>query len=267
MYRYLATLDFPDKIKQEMQSRHFENNRKHWRAEIQTSYQGQKTDFRPKPNSIAVLYFRNISNWPELQPVTKGFTELINHDFGQVNLLEVSPRGIVQSLYDVSKLTSEQIYDKIKATEIGRILNVSYLVTGGIERISDAHIKISAGVVNAKTGHLIGSGALAEGQLSDIIKLEKEIVTELIHDLSILLSGREQKAVTTRPTNESLAFIAFSKGLDSEDRGDFDTAKNYYKKALEEDKSFRLAKERYRIQPGSRYSDSELVHIFSTELN
>lgn len=267
MYRYLSTINLPDKINKEMQSRHFENNRKHWRDEIQTSYHQKKTTFKPKPNAIAVLYFRNISDWSELKPVIKGFTELLNHDLGKINLLDVSPRGEVQSLYDVSNFSTGQMYDKIKATDIGEILNVSYLITGGIERLTDTHIKISGGAVNTKTGHLVGDGALAEGQLSDIIDLEKEIVAELIHDLSITLRDSEQKAITTKLTDESLAFIAFSKGLDSEDKGDFSAAKRFYKKAFKEDKFFRVAKERYKIQSESRYSNSELVHLFSTELN
>ena len=61
MYRYLATLNLPEKIKAEMQSRHLENNRKSWREEIQTNFHAKKTSFNPNPNSIAVLYFRNIS--------------------------------------------------------------------------------------------------------------------------------------------------------------------------------------------------------------
>ncbi len=267
IYRYLATLDLPDKIEKEMQSRHFASNRKHWRDEIQTNYHEKKAIFKPKPNAIAVLYFRNISDWSELQPVIKGFTELLNHDLGKIKLLDVSPRGKVQSLYDVSNFSSEQLYDKIKATDIGKILNVSYLITGGIERLTDTHIKISAGAVNTKTGYLVGDGALAEGQLSDIIELEKEIVTELIYDLSITLHKSEQKTITTKLTDESLAFIAFSKGLDSEDKGDFGAAKRYYKKALKEDKAFREAKERSKLLPENRYSNSELIHIFSTELN
>ena len=67
-------------------------------------------------------------------------------------------------------------------------------------------------------------------------------------------------------TTNSLAFIAFSKGLDFEDRGLAAQARFQYRKALELDPEFAQARTRLEALPERRLSLQEIENLVSGPL-
>jgi hypothetical protein len=198
-----------------------------------------------------------------MDPILKGLAELITLDLLKVKNLRLSDRTKIQLLLDELRLSPSDFFDQIRAADAGRLLGVQHLISGGIERMDDTKIRLSGGVVETATGQLRGGGSEASGSISDILKLEKQLVMDLIKDLGVRLAPSEVSAIQTLPTFSSLAFIAFCKGLDSEDQQLFSEAQSYYQSALNSDPNFTLARERLSQLPGERLSISEMEKLAS----
>ena len=70
------------------------------------------------------------------------------------------------------------------------------------------------------------------------------MVLQLVERMGINLSPAERRAISERPTADLQAFLAFSRGLEAEDRGDFQEAANQFNAALQRDPNFRSARDK-----------------------
>ena len=257
IYRYFATLKLPDSLLGALRARVRDNFRMSWRREIQRKLSKSDAVASGSSNSVAVLYFRNVSGWSELDPVIKGIAELLIHDLAKLKRLKVEDRGKIQVLVEELGMRPTELYDRTKIPEIARLLEANFLITGGIERIDETDVRLSAGVVDGRTGDLIGAGIQVRGRLSELAALEKEVIVQLTKDLGLEPVGAGSKPV---PAN-SLALIAFSKGLDFEDRNQFSAARKHYQEALRLDRNFRLVRHFQEGLPGPRLSESEMEKL------
>ncbi len=263
VYRYYLTLKVKGPLRKEIIARLRENTNKKLRQEIKANLDNLSKG-RVKsilPNSLAVLYFRNISQWTEFNPILKGITEIIITDLSKIKLLHVIERKKLQILLEELNLSSSDFFDKLKASDVGKMLITAKLISGGIERISDTKIRINAGLVDTKTGLLRGKGTETEGSISDILVLAKQLVFDLISDMGIKLSQNERDAIKLIATKNSLAFIAFCKGVNFEDQKQFAQARTQFGKAVKLDPEFTLAKQMLEQLPRERLTLSEMEKL------
>ena len=82
----------------------------------------------PTPNSVAVLYFDNLSRDTADAYLADGLTEEIIIRLGQVQRLEVKSR------FEVLRYRSQRLPDP---PVLGRSLDAAYLVTGSVQRAGD----------------------------------------------------------------------------------------------------------------------------------
>jgi len=123
-------------------------------------------------------------------------------------------------------------------------LGAGRLISGGIERLSETSLQINAGAIITATGELQGKGAQATGSLAEILALEKILFFELIRDLGMRLTEAEVEAVKPLPTKNILAFLAFCKGLDFDDKNQLEAAAAQYERAVQLDPAFAIARQK-----------------------
>jgi len=263
VYRALSTLDIRDELKNELLARSQEIKLKNSKKQIQDNLSELKNSDSnvTEPNSVAVLYFRNISDWRELTPLLKGLAEILITDIGKVQSLKIVKRKKVQHLLDELHLTPSGLLDQIKMKDAGRMLDAGKLITGGIERINDTKLRLTAGVVDTKSGQLQGKSVQATGRLSEILELEKSLLVGLLKSLGVRLNSAEAKALQQFSTKNNLAFIAFCKGLDFEDRNIARQARYQYEKAVNLDPEFKLAKQRLAQLSQKRLTIAEMEKL------
>lgn len=249
-------------LRRELQARISKAETQGMRQTQNSSSSGQE----PPPNSLAVLYFRNVHEWEELAPVVKGLSELLAMDFAQIDILDVMPRAQLESFLTHHKMNIEQMYDKTRLPETAKTLGVRYVISGGIERTSETRVRLSAGVVNSQTGKLIGDGASVEGKVSELPSLQKQLLMDLIGDMHLSINDKVRQDIREPETSSSLAFIAYSKGIDFEDRGQQKQAKEHFKEALKEDPKFLLAKQKLQDKAHKRLGDDEVERMLLKEL-
>jgi len=106
---------------------------------------------------------------------------------------------------------------------------------------NDRDARLEASVVE-------GSGEVtdptrSDGTLRDLLQLEKDVVIGLADRLGYVLSEAERAAILENGTRNLTAFLAYSRALDAEDRGDYQAAARYYRQAIQADPNFSQARD------------------------
>jgi len=264
-YRALLLLKPDAALQQELRARIAKNRQAATREELKRHIANLDHAHVTLPrNSVAVLYFRNISNWQELNPIIKGLTHLLVADLENLRSLRVVSRERLQLLLQELQLPPFQFTDHLSVPDAGKFLQASFVVTGGIKRLSETRIAISGGVVETETGKLTGSGFKVRGSISDLIGLEKQILFEIISRLNASSGDKENRMLRQPATSSTLAFIAFAKGLDLEDKGQLTRAREAYMKAVSQDKQFALARLKVQQLAEKRLSDREMETLLAS---
>ncbi len=244
VYRLYTRLSRLDPLKKELQARIREIQLRELQRQARKNLTALDRLPPGEPNTVAILYFRNISQSNEMAPLLKGLADILTTDLGKVKRLRLVERIKLQVLLDEIKLASSEKFDQLQAPQTGKLLGASQLISGGITRLNESQLQINAGVVATNTGVLRGDGAQAVGNVSELLNLEKVLVFDLIEDLGITLTDAESAAIKPLPTKNILAFIAYSKGLDFEDRGFFEQAREQYAQAVKMDPNFAPARQK-----------------------
>jgi len=194
-------------------------------------------------NTIAVYYFSNQTGNAELDPLQKGLTDMLITDLTQVKSLKVLERTRLQVLIDELKLGETGAVDQSTAPRFGRLLGARRIINGAFAEPSKDTLRIDTIAVNVATSET-DAQANVSGDQNGFFTLEKQLVFGILGDLNIPLTQEERDAIQKMPTESFLAFLAYSRGLDYEDRGMYREAGQEFKKATEIDPNFIKASEK-----------------------
>jgi len=248
--RYTAVSRF-SRFREVISNRIHRLSRKMVTAKIKNALQNEMSltvDNIPK-NTVAVLYFNNMTSNDSLDVLMKGLAEIMAIDFSKVTRLQVVERMKIQELLKELEFSKSEYIDQSSAPRIGKILGAAQIITGAFLPINDDIVRIDAMINQSATGETHVVDAIT-GSLFDLILLEKKMVFQIVGDMGITLTWDEEQAIRKMPTQSLLAFIAYSRGLDYEDQGIYDLARDQYNKALQLDVNFEL--------PNNRLNEIEL---------
>jgi len=193
----------------------------------------------PEANTVAVMPFAYSGTDPQIQPLTRGFAQLVVTDLAKSRQIRVLERERMQAIVDEIQLADSGRADPRVALRSGRLLRAARVVQGSLAPQGD-NLHVDAAVVDvASTGVTASAGAT--DALQRLFDLEKQLVFSIFNNLGIQLSDQERAAVEQRPTQNLQAFLAYSRGLEAEDRGDYDGARTAFDEAAGLDPSFRAA--------------------------
>lgn len=188
--------------------------------------------------SIAVLPFRNESANMENQYFCNGIMEAILNHLSKIEDLRV-----------ISRTSVEQFRENVPSTiEIGKKLNVNYILEGSVQRIGDEAI-ITAQLINAKNDEHIWSGSY-DRNIIDVFKVQAEI-TEIIAaalETNILPEVKEriETVISSNPEaydyylqgNELLFSSNTKRQSNLEWKSSLDKAQLLFESAIEKDTMF-----------------------------
>jgi len=191
--------------------------------------------------SIAVLNFRNLGGNAGFDPLAKGLADMVITDLSQVKALTVIERSRMQALLEEMGLGQTGLVDKQTAPRVGQLLGVKKVLQGSFLDLAGGRLRLDANLADAaaRASQPIGE---TSGELARFFRLEKNLVFKVIDELDIQLTAAEEKAILTIPTENLLAFLAYSRGLEARDRGDFAGAQKEFQEAVKIDPNFDNAK-------------------------
>jgi TolB-like protein len=198
----------------------------------------------PRPNTIAVFPFRYTGSNPDVAPLSRGLTHLMITDLSKLSRFTLLERERVQALVDELALAEANRVDPATGARSGRLLRAAQVVQGSVGEVpAGTELRLDAAIVDATNARVVASGS-ANDQLQQLFQLEKAVLFRLVDQLGITLTPAERRALSERPTADLQAFLAFSRGLEAEDRGDYEAANGHFSAALARDPNFRAARER-----------------------
>ena len=192
--------------------------------------------------TIAVMPLRFIGPDSSLQPLERGFAELITIDLSRSHLLTVVERARLQALLDEMSLQQSGQTDASTNVRAGKIIQAGRIVNGQIVQ-NPRGLRVDAAIVNTETSGVAG-GAASENSIEQLFTIQKAIVMQLFDSLGVTLTTAERNAIEQRPTRSLQAFLAYSRGLRLEDQGRYDEAARSFGDAIRIDPSFGAARQK-----------------------
>ena len=190
--------------------------------------------------AVAVMPFRFTGTDSTLQPLERGFAELVTIDLARSSKITVVERSRLQALLDELALQRSGATDTTTNVRAGKIIQAGRIVNGVIRPEAGDRLNVTAAIVNTQTATVAGSANNAN-TLDQLFAIEKAIVLKLFEDLGVTLTTAERNAIEERPTRSLQAFLAYSKGLKLEDEGKYDEAARSFGEAARIDPSFGAA--------------------------
>jgi len=198
----------------------------------------------PSLTLVTCFPFRYVGTNEELRPLARGLTHLMITDLGKLERLTLLERERVQALVDELALTDAGRVDPGTGARSGRMLRAARVVQGSVQDVAGkTDVRLDAAVVDATNSNVVATGT-ASDQLQQLFALEKQVLFRLLDQMGISVTPAERRALSERPTADLQAFLAFSRGLEAEDRGDYQAAEAGYSAAVARDPNFRQARER-----------------------
>lgn len=196
----------------------------------------------PTPNTVAVFPFRYLGTNEELRPLGRGLTHLMITDLAKLNRLTLLERERVQALVDELALNESGRVDASTGARSGRMLHAARVVQGTVQDVpGKTSLRLDASVVDATNASVVATGTGSD-QLQQLFALEKVVLFRLLDQMGVAITPAERRALSERPTADLQAFLAFSRGLEAEDRGDYAGAEAGFAAAVARDPNFRAAK-------------------------
>jgi TolB-like protein/Flp pilus assembly protein TadD len=182
--------------------------------------------------SIAVLPFENLSAEPDNAYFADGVQEEILTRLSRIADLKVISR------------TSTQRYKSAPQSlaEIAKQLGVAHVLEGTVQKSAD-QVRVNVQLIDARNDSHVWADNY-DRKLTDIFAVETEIATKIAETLKAKLTGGEQRAVASRPTENAEAHELYLRGryFAAKRIGDsLKTAADYFNQAVTKDPHFALA--------------------------
>jgi len=233
-------------------------------AKLALARESTLTSLGPEPATIAVLPM-TIAGDSSLQPLSRGLAELVLSDLAMVRSLRLLERVQVGALLDELKLSASGRADASTAARVGRLLRAERMIQGVAAITQNGPVRMSATVVRGDGS--VRSGAQANGTFKQLLDLEKQLVFGLASELGIQLTEGERQRILRQGTKNLAAFLAYSKGLEALDRGDYRAAGGAFAQAVHADPSFQQAHQQQQAAeaaPVVQASPGDLVTVIRT---
>jgi TolB-like protein len=194
------------------------------------------------PNTVAVLYFQNLTQQPELNPLQKGLTLMLMTDLSKIDTVSVVERVRLQALVEELKLGVSGLVDESTAPRVGNLLGATWLVGGSLLTGQSNPLRIKGNVLQVPTISVVGQPS-TEGSLNELLRMEKEVLLEIVKFLKIEPTAK-QKSQLAEPMSTNIdALLHFFRGIDESDLRNYEVAAGFYQKALALDPNLTPARE------------------------
>ncbi len=189
---------------------------------------------------IAVYPLQYQGNEKRYAPLGRGLSDLMTNDMTMLPGLTVVERVRLQELVNEMELGERGYVDPATRPRLGKLLGAGRVVGGTYDVPGSDNLHLNVGLAEWQRDDAFVSKERTDA-LSRLFDLEKEIVFDLAEQMGIELTPEQRERIDFRPTDNLQAFLAYSRGLEEEDAGNFREAARFYRQASRLDQQFEAA--------------------------
>jgi adenylate cyclase len=182
--------------------------------------------------SVAALPFKNLSTDAGQDFFSAGITEDV-----------ITALGRFSNLLVVAKSASFHLKDRnLSPAEIGRLLDVRYLLEGSVRRAGD-RLRVSVKLTEAATGRNVWSEAY-DAEVKDIFDVQQDIARRVVGAAAVKLTRFERDRALAKPTESLAAYEHVLRGREHFSRATRDSndeAQDMFQRAIDLDPSYAAA--------------------------
>jgi len=182
--------------------------------------------------SVAVLPFKNLSGDAGQDFFSAGITEDV-----------ITALGRFSNLLVVAKSASFQFKDRnLSPAEIGRLLDVRYLLEGSVRRAGD-RLRVNIELAEAATGRTVWSETY-DAEAKDIFDVQDDIARRVVGVAAVKLTRFERDRALVKPTENLAAYEYVLRGREHFSRATRDSndeAQDMFQRAIDLDPSYAAA--------------------------
>ncbi len=190
-------------------------------------------------NTITVLYFVSKEKDPLLTPLQKGIAIMLITDLKKLEKFNVVDRVQLQALIEEMKLSESGLVDENTRIRLGKLTKAKWIVGGELNLEQKKRLMVFSQVLDSPASEVLGNPSV-EGLFNELLKLEKDLLFKIVDLLQVKLTPKQRQILAEPVTLNFNALLAYFKGVEASDNGDYDKAADYYRKASEDDPSFKL---------------------------
>ncbi len=209
------------------------------RAQVALAHETELAQQAADPQTVAVLPLDIVGD-STYQPLSRGLAQILTSDLALLQRFRLVERLQVGALIDEMALAETGAVDRATAARVGRLLQAGRMVQGLAAIPPEGEARLEASVV-VTTGE-VSTPSVQRGRVRDLLRMEKQLVVDLAQRMGYLLSEAELRVVLENGTQNLAAFLAYSRGLVAEDRGDYRAAAAYFAEAVRQDPGFEAAR-------------------------
>jgi len=186
---------------------------------------------RAAEQSVAVLYFENLSGIKEDEYLRDGVTEDIITELSKMKELKTFSRATILAYRDRT----------VTPGEIGKQLGAAFVLAGSLRR-AGARLRINAQLVDTRTDFPVWSERY-DRQMEDVFEVQDDIARSIAEALRITLTPQEKQALAVKPTENLQAYDLYLRGRSYArrvSRQDFEFALQMFENAVSLDPTFAL---------------------------
>src|SRR2546422_73809 len=187
---------------------------------------------RPRPPSVAVLPFLNLSADPENEYFADGITEDVIAHLSKIRALKVISRTSVMAF--------KQREQSLK--EIGARLDAAALLEGSVRRVGD-RVRIVAQLIDAENDRHLWAETY-DRQLTDVFSIQTDVALHIASALKAELSHDEKTRLYKEPTSDLQAYQLYLQGRHCYTRYTEEGTRKgleYFEQAIAQDPDYALA--------------------------
>ncbi len=203
------------------------------------------------PRILAVVTFNFQGGDDQYAPLGRGLAEMMTVDLAKVPDLQLVERVRLQVLLDELELGQSEAIDASTAPRMGRLLGAGRLIGGNFSVLQGDNLSVDAAVVTVESAAPPAVESRS-GSVRDIFRLQKEVAFALIEELGYTLTPEQREEIEREPTQNLQAFLAYSRGLQEEDAGNFEAAAQHFGRAHLLDPNFEAAAAQQETAEGMR---------------
>ena len=213
----------------------------------------------PPENTVGVLPFSYPAKANEtLRSLAQGMAASMWYDLSTIKEIQVVERLQIKYLTDELAASEKGFSSKESGPRVGKMVQAKHLIRSSVDAPAPEKLSVQTGLINTNSA-AYSPAYSADDEFGKALRVQKEMTVAVLDSLGIKIEGSKRRALKELPTKSYEAFLAFSRGVEQFDQGEFGKASAFFTEATKIDPSFTLARD-FRV-------NSDLLVANGTDLS